>query len=53
MPTYRNYFFLSLVQISKYFQETQKGVAPNSNIEIFSKFLDTKKIFQTKLKITF
>ncbi len=44
---------VTLLRIStfqKYFQETQKGVAPNSNIEIFSKFLDTKKDISDKVK---
>lgn len=51
MPTYRNYLLSKLgADFQKYFQETQKGVAPNSNIEIFSKFLDTKKDISDKVK---
>lgn len=51
MPTYRNYLLSKLgADFQKYFQETQKGVTPNSNIEIFSKFLDSKKDISDKIK---
>ncbi|WP_374361291.1 thioredoxin-like domain-containing protein [Cloacibacterium sp.] len=51
MPTYRNYLLSKYgSDIQKFFQTTQKGAAPNSNVEVFAKFLDTRKDITDKTK---
>lgn len=50
MPTYRNYLLSKYgADFQKYFQAHQTP-APNSNVEIFSKFLDTQKDLSDNMK---
>ncbi len=50
MATYRSYLLSKYgVEFQKYFQANQKP-EPNSNVEIFAKFLETKKDISDKVK---
>lgn len=50
MPTYRNYLLSKYgPDFQKYYQ-THQTPAPNSNVEIFSKFLDTQKDVSDNMK---
>ena len=53
MPNYRNYVISKLSAGFQKFFEGQKNAAPTSNVQMFSKFLDTQKMFQIKLKNIF
>lgn len=50
MPNYRNYVISKLSAGFQKFFEGQKNAAPTSNVQMFSKFLDTQKDVSDKTK---
>lgn len=50
MPTYRTYMISKLSAGFQKFFESQKNAAPTSNVQMFSKYLDTQKQVSDKTK---